>query len=118
MTDNQTRRRISVNISGMSCASCVSHVEEALRRLAGVSRVSVNLATEKAIVEYNPAVIGVGNLVKAVADAGYQTAGNRITLVIRGMTCASCVAHVEDALKQLDGVLSAHVNLATERASV
>lgn len=118
MTDNHTLKRVSLSIAGMSCASCVSHVEEALRKMGGVSQVSVNLATEKAIIEYDPTVVGVGSLVNAVADSGYEAVGDHVTLEIRGMTCASCVAHVEDALTQLDGVLSARVNLATERASV
>lgn len=118
MTDNQTYRSVSLSIGGMTCASCVAHVEDALRKVKGVSKASANLATEKAIVEYDPALVRVGQLVQVIADSGYRAVGEHITLEIRGMTCASCVAHVEDALKQLDGVLSAGVNLATERASV
>ena len=51
-------------------------------------------------------------------DAGYSVAGEVKTLPIGGMTCASCVAHVESALSALPGVLKANVNLATERATV
>ena len=43
---------------------------------------------------------------------------NIITLSVQGMTCASCVAHVEKALKKVPGVTQANVNLATETASV
>jgi Cu+-exporting ATPase len=46
MSDTQTE--FSLPISGMTCASCVSHVEKALTELPGVSRVAVNLATNKA----------------------------------------------------------------------
>ncbi len=118
MADKQTAKKVSIALSGMTCASCVSHVEEALRKVVGVSQVSVNLATEKALVEYNSAVVRVGNLVKAVDDSGYRAVREHITLEIRGMSCASCVAHIRDALVKLDGVLSANVNLATEQASV
>ncbi|HOD73595.1 MAG TPA: cation transporter, partial [Candidatus Bipolaricaulis anaerobius] len=43
---------------------------------------------------------------------------SRLSLPIRGMTCASCAAHVERALARVPGVASAEVNLATERATV
>ena len=55
-------------------------------------------------------------IAKAVADAGYEPVVESIG--VGGMTCASCVAHVEKALKAVPGVLEASVNLATERASV
>ena len=57
-------------------------------------------------------------LVRAVDDTGYTIPVERADLGIAGMTCASCVAHVEGALQGVQGVLSAKVNLATERASV
>ena len=103
----------------MTCASCVAHVEGALNGVQGVSSVKVNLATETATVEMEsgegPAV---EELVKAVDEAGYRVAAERADLTIGGMTCASCVAHVEGALKGVQGVLSATVNLATEKATV
>ncbi len=105
-------------ISGMTCASCVTHVEEALKGVPGVIQASVNLATERASVTYNPDDTEVAELVKAVRDAGYDVPVEKVSFPIIGMTCASCVAHVENALKGVEGVLSASVNLATERATV
>ncbi len=58
-------------IRGMTCASCVGHVERALSSVTGVSDVSVNLATEKATVHGTEA-ISVERLVDAVAEAGYE----------------------------------------------
>ncbi len=119
MTDRTKQTtKVTLPVAGMTCASCVSHVEEALRKVAGVSEVSVNLATEKATVQYDPSVAGVADLVRAVGSTGYEVRRARIVLSIGDMTCASCVSHVEDALRGLDGVLSASVNLATERATV
>ena len=109
-------RRVSLPVRGMTCASCVSHVEGALREVPGISSVKVNLATEKASVELDSSEVSLDNLVKAVDEAGYSIAVERATLTIGGMTCASCVAHVEGALNQLPGVLSVNVNLATEKA--
>ncbi len=111
------KRQISLPIEGMTCASCVTHVEHALRDVEGVKSVNVNLATEKATIELE-SDLDMGKLVYAIEDAGYGVAGGKMTLNIGGMTCASCVTHVEKALKDVEGVKSASVNLATEKATV
>lgn len=49
-----TTKQLALPVHGMTCASCVSHVERALKKVAGVSNVGVNLATERATVEYDP----------------------------------------------------------------
>ncbi|MFA9479915.1 heavy metal translocating P-type ATPase [Phycisphaerales bacterium AB-hyl4] len=59
-------------VRGMHCASCVNHVERSLRKVAGVSEVSVNLPFEQASVEHDPAAASVDQLVDAVRDAGYE----------------------------------------------
>ncbi len=109
--------RLAFGVRGMSCASCVSHVESALRDVEGVTTASVNLATERAQVERTQEA-NAAAIAKAVKDAGYEPAAETIELGIDGMTCASCVTHVEKALRAVPGVLEANVNLATERASV
>jgi len=84
----------------------------------GVEDVNVNLATEKANVRFNAGVVGIGDLVEAVSETGYEVPTETVTLPIGGMTCASCVAHVERALSKVPGVVEANVNLATEKATV
>ncbi len=111
-------RELALPVQGMTCASCVSHVEHALQETPGVERVAVNLATERANLAYDPQQVGLAELSKAVYDSGYEVPQETIVLPIAGMTCASCVAHVEAALQGVEGVLSAAVNLATERATV
>ncbi|WP_246087819.1 heavy metal translocating P-type ATPase [Paracoccus marinus] len=101
----------------MTCASCVGRVEKALNRVEGVEKATVNLATERADVTLVQPV-DQASLVRAIEDAGYEVPSRSITLVIDGMTCASCVARVEKALLAVPGVVSATVNLATERASL
>jgi Cu+-exporting ATPase len=105
-------------IRGMTCASCVQRVERALTATPGVESASVNLATERATVSYDPQQTGVVKLAKVVSEAGYEVATDTITVGVGGMTCASCVRRVEKALSSVPGVLSASVNLATERATV
>ena len=114
----KTKNQITIPVEGMTCASCVSHVESALKGVPGVTRVSVNLATEQAAVELDTSGLPLEQLRKAVAGAGYKIPTLRASLDIHGMTCASCVSHVENALRGVSGVAEAQVNLATEKASV
>ncbi|HUK76864.1 MAG TPA: heavy metal translocating P-type ATPase [Thermoleophilia bacterium] len=109
---------VEIPIGGMTCASCVARNERALRRLAGVSSASVNLATERVTITYDPAQLDVRRLTTTIEQAGYEVPTATETLAISGMTCASCVARNERVLARVPGVLRAQVNLATERATV
>ena len=110
-------RQLKLDIEGMSCASCVSRLEKALEAVPGVFAVSVNLGTETASLEAS-ADVEISKLADAVQKAGYGIAPSEIDLSIEGMTCASCVSRVEKALRMVNGVLDATVNLATESAHV
>ena len=92
---------LSLPIGGMTCTSCVSHVEGALKELPGVSEIVVNLATSKATLAYDPAQATPADIRRAIEDVGYAIPLAEITLGVQGMTCASCVAHVERALTGL-----------------
>lgn len=108
---------ISFDVRGMTCASCVARIERALHAVPGVQDVSVNLATEKASVRA-ASDISIATLSAAVTQAGYQVPLQTVDLAIDGMTCASCVGRVEKALQKIPGVISATVNLATEKAQI
>ncbi len=113
----EINQRLSLQIEGMTCASCVSRVENAIKKVDGVRSASVNLATERADITLNKP-LDRQLLIHAIEQAGYDVPQNRIELSIKGMTCASCVGRVEKALKAISGVTEANVNLATERATV
>ncbi|HLC02956.1 MAG TPA: heavy metal translocating P-type ATPase [Anaerolineales bacterium] len=110
--------QIVLPIQGMTCASCVAHVEGALKELPSVENVVVNLGTNKASLSYDPVRVSLTDMIRAVDDVGYLVPAADITLAVRGMTCASCVAHVEGALKELEGVTAATVNLGLGTARV
>ena len=104
-------------IEGMSCASCVVRVEKAIAAVPGVASAIVNLATERATVTYNE-VVPTEAVLQAIEKAGYEPKLETRELGVEGMTCASCVSRVEKALKSVQGVRQATVNLATEKATV
>ena len=110
--------RMDIGIHGMSCASCVSTVEQALAAVPGVQRAVVNLATERGTLQYDRSVVGPAVLVKAIADAGYRPIVEKAAIPVSGISCASCVATIEGALGKTPGVVSAAVNLATNVATV
>ncbi|MFO8005588.1 heavy metal translocating P-type ATPase [Thioalkalivibrio sp.] len=108
--------RFALDVDGMSCASCVARVEEAIRSVPGVRDASVNLATGRATVE--PGDATPRDVVAAVAAAGYEPATEVLRFSVRGMSCASCVGRVEAALRRHPAVIEANVNLASEGAQV
>ncbi|MDP9379282.1 MAG: copper ion binding protein [Chloroflexota bacterium] len=109
---------ITLPVRGMTCASCVRHVERALNKVEGVQSASVNLATGKATVSYDPKAASPPQMVQAIKGARYESELQQATFNVTGMTCASCVRHVERALTKVPGVVGASVNLATEQATV
>jgi len=96
----------------------VRRVETALERVDGVKSVSVSLASQKATVEAEGDKATLAEMVRVVEDAGYHVPTEEYTISIGGMTCASCVRRVELALLKVNGVVSASVNLATEKSVV
>lgn len=59
------------NISGMSCAACSSNIERTVSKLAGVSKVEVNLLMNSMVVQYNPALVSISDMITAVEKIGY-----------------------------------------------
>ncbi len=113
-----TIKEITLPVTGMTCAMCVKNVERSLKRADGVDAVSVNLATERASVQYDDSAISTSDMIERLEQSGYGVATATIELPITGMTCAMCEKNVARALNRSDGVIQATVNLASEKASV
>jgi P-type Cu+ transporter len=113
-----TTLNLALPVEGMTCASCVSHVERALKDVPGTSEVVVNLATNKASLDYDPEQTSIEEMIQAIQGVGYTVPETEITLEVEGMTCASCVAHVEGAVRDLEGVQKVAVNLGLGTARV
>ncbi len=62
----------TIKIGGMTCAACSQRVEKAIAKLEGISKVSVNLATEKATLEYDPQIIRLSSVKDCIVNTGYQ----------------------------------------------
>jgi Cu+-exporting ATPase len=110
--------RVSLGITGMTCAACATRIEKNLSKVEGVKQANINLASEKVTVLLDPNKASIGQLIESIKKTGYGVREDKTTLWISGMTCAACATRVEKGLKKVDGVINAHVNLANEKATV
>ena len=122
--ESKEMKKSKLAISGMTCASCVQSIQNYVGSQEGIKNVNVNLLSESAEVEYDPAVIDPAKILDLVDDIGYkaeeisESTGGEVQLSISGMTCASCVNSIEGYVKSLDGVSDISVNLSTETGKI
>uniref|UniRef100_A0A8B9CJY7 Copper-transporting ATPase 1 n=1 Tax=Anser brachyrhynchus TaxID=132585 RepID=A0A8B9CJY7_9AVES len=115
-----------VQVTGMTCASCVANIERNLRREDGIHSILVALMAGKAEVRYNPAVIHPSAIAELIRELGFgatvmENSGEGdgiLDLVVRGMASASCVHKIESTLMKTNGVLYCSVALATNKAHI
>ena len=106
-------------LSGVTCQACVRRIETKVGKLEGVKSAVVNLATEELTVEYDYERINKNEIEDEVKEIGYgieeKIEASELQVNIEGISCQACVANIERKVKKLDGVISAEVNLATNR---
>ncbi len=111
-------KKVTMQITGMTCAACAARIEKGLGKMGGVKEVNVNFAMERASVTYDPAEIKVPQLEEKVEKLGYGTAKETADLQLIGMYCAACANRIEKTISKLPGVTSSNVNYALETARV
>lgn len=109
-------KNIQLPISGMTCAACSTRLERNLNKLPGV-KASVNLAAEKAQIEYEEEQASPADLVAAIKKTGFSVPRRTAEFQITGMTCAACATRIEKVLNKVEGV-EATVNFAAEKARI
>ena len=113
-----SKARITLPIEGMSCASCAVTVQEALAAQPAVTAASVNYATGRAAVDYDDAVTGIGQLVRAVRGAGYDCGLATVSIAVVDLHYAPSAAPLEKTLARVPGVVKASANQALETVTV
>uniref|UniRef100_A0A673VEA0 Copper-transporting ATPase 1 n=1 Tax=Suricata suricatta TaxID=37032 RepID=A0A673VEA0_SURSU len=122
----KTSSKCYIQVTGMTCASCVANIERNLRREEGIYSVLVALMAGKAEVRYNPAVIQPPMIAEFIRELGFgatmienaDEGDGVLELVVRGMTCASCVHKIESILTKHRGIFYCSVALATNKAHI
>lgn len=105
-------------IEGMTCGACATRLEKALLRVPGIETASVNFALEQADVSVDGTQISPLGVAAAVARTGFSVPDEEFVFAIDGMTCGACAVRSEKVLARVNGVESAAVNFALEKATV
>lgn len=112
-------QKITIPVTGMTCANCALNIERGVKRLEGVQDARVNFASEQAAVSFDPQQLRIRDVVEKINKSGYGVSTAKIELPLTGMTCANCALNIERTLnKKVSGVVTATVNFASERASI
>ncbi len=116
--NQEKTEKIVLNIGGMSCINCARAIEKALKKQNGITQATINLAAEKAIIDYNPDLINQKTIEDTIIQAGYQVIHEKIALQVEGMTCINCAKTIEKVLQPREGIYNATVNFAMENVLV
>lgn len=117
-TSVSASEQLSINVTGMTCGSCVERLEVAFKKEHGVLDVTVNLAAEKAYLRIDPSFLAVKDIAGVVRRAGFEVGVDTRTYQVGGMSCTACASRIQDTLLKVPGVETAEVNFATENATV
>lgn len=74
--DQKKHKKITLTVTGMTCASCEHHIESEVIKVSGVSSVKASYASKSAIVEYDPQKVDEGKIVAAINETGYKVENN------------------------------------------
>lgn len=114
----EATRSLTLPVTGMTCANCVSTIERNLRRLDGVAQATVSLASERASVAFDPSRVDARRLVERVRRAGYDVALGDLDLAVARLADDNDARRLEQALRGHPAVVEAAVSFAAERARV
>ena len=118
-TDTENIEKKQFKLSGVTCQACVRRIETKVGKMKGVKSAVVNLATEELTVLYDYEQLNKNDIENEVKSIGYgideKIEASELLVNIEGISCQACVANIERKVKKLDGIISAEVNLATNR---
>lgn len=111
----KTTKQVVLPVTGMTCANCVATIERNLKKLDGVDNTVVNLVTERATVEYDPAALDLSTIVQRVEKVGYGIAIIEADLLIPKLSDIADAHRLKKNLDHTDGILSVTVNLSSSK---
>ena len=112
----ETKKAV-IPVKGMTCVNCAAAIQKDLAKLAGVKNANVNYANEKAVVEFDPAVIDLKKFISSIHESGYQAVTETVFIPIIELD-VSRSRELERLARAIDGVIKAVVNPAAGSAEV
>ncbi|NHI02621.1 Lead, cadmium, zinc and mercury transporting ATPase [Candidatus Nitrosotalea sp. TS] len=111
-------RRTVLKIGGMHCAGCVSTIQKCISDVPGVNKVEVNLATEKATLEFDQTKVKLDSIEKAIEEIGYRVVYEKLSLKISGISDSTDSERLEQKLRQINGIKLASVNYGNSQINI
>lgn len=111
-------RQIILPVTGMTCANCAATIERNLKKEKGVQSASVNLSSERAVVEFDPEVTGLPNLLQRVQKAGYGIATGQLEFYLKEVDDQIRLNRLEQKMSAFEGVQSVSLNFVTGHLEV
>ncbi len=102
-------KKAVIPVKGMTCVNCAAAIQKDIGKLAGVKSANVNFANEKAVVEFDPDLVGLNAFISNIHDLGYQAVTETVTIPVIDLD-VSRAAELEKTGASIDGVLKARVN--------
>lgn len=115
--EERTKRTV-IKIGGMHCAGCVNSIQKSVSDVPGVNKVEVNLATEKATLEFDQTKVKFDSIEKVIEEIGYKVVYEKLTLKLGGISDSTDAERLEQKLHQLDGIKSASVNYGSSQVNI
>ncbi len=118
VTEQTQLKRTAIKIGGMHCAGCVNSIQKFVSGLDGVKKCEVNLAAEKAVLEFDPSSVDMARIENAIQEAGYKVVYEKLTLKVSGITDSSDAESLEKKLQNMEGIKYVSVNYGNSQVIV
>src|SRR3989475_1113569 len=115
--EEKTKRTV-LKIGGMHCAGCVSSIQKSVSDVPGVNKVEVNLATEKATLEFDQTKVKLDSIEKAIEEIGYKVVYEKLTLKLGGVSDSTDAERIEQKLHRVDGIKFSSVNYGSSQVNI
>ena len=90
-----TEQKLTLPITGMTCANCAANIERVVKKLDGVTEANVNFAAESAAISFDPRQLQLQDVVEKIHKSGFGVTTAKVEMPVTGMTCANCAANIE-----------------------
>jgi Cu+-exporting ATPase len=111
-------KRTTIKIGGMHCAGCVNAIQNYILDINGIKKCEVNLAAEKAVLEYDQSQVNLSDIENAIKEAGYKVVYEKLTIKIGGLTDSNDAELLEKMIRKLEGVRASPVNYGNSTAVI